>query len=410
MNRIVGLIFHNWPLKLAAILLASMLYAGFVVSQSVQELNDRVVVAPRNLTSKAVLSGNLPDVTRIRYIAVRSAGDRASADSFKASINLASVQAGTGPTFVPIDVQSVDPRFVVVSYDPPGVNVQLDPLASKDVPVSVETGDNPPGLDVRPAIVTPRTVKIIGPKSVIDRVVKARADVVIEPNGLDINRDVNLIPVDILGNELTPADVEPSTAHVRINVLTDSQTRSLAVLPIVTGTPADGFEVVSVSVTPLLVPVEGDTAGLEGVSRVNTAPVSISGATQDVIADVALSLPVGLTTIDVSTVRVTVRIRAIAGSRNFDAGIVVTGAQATLDYRLSASHALVTVGGALVDLERLDAATFTVSAQVGGLGPGTHRITLEANLPLGLTLDAIKPPQVDVTVTVAAPSLPTASP
>jgi YbbR domain-containing protein len=408
MTRALGLIFHNWPLKLAAIVLASMLYAGFVASQSVQELNDSIVVTPRNLSATAFLTEELPQVTRIRYVAVRDASDRASPTSFQAFIDLANVHPGTGPTYVPINVQSIDPRFVVVNYEPPGINVQLDPLDSKDVPVVVETGETPAGLDVRPAAVTPTTVKVFGPKSVIDRVVKARADVVIEPNALDIDRDVNLIPVDILGNRLTPADVEPNTAHVKIAVLSDSQTRSLPVTPIVTGAPAAGFEVASVAVTPLIVPVEGDSADLVGVVSANTAPLSISGATQDVVADVGLALPPGVLTINVSTVHVTVRVRAIQGSRTFDAGIVLSGARSDLDYALSTTHAIATVGGVLADLERLDATTFTVSAPVGGLGPGTHTVVLEANLPVGLSLDSIQPAEVTITITVQ-PS-PAASP
>jgi YbbR domain-containing protein len=408
MTRALGLIFHNWPLKLAAIVLASMLYAGFVASQSVQELNDSIAITPRNLSANAFLTGDLPEVTQIRYVSVRDASDRASPDSFRAFIDLAGVQPGTGPTFVAIDVQSVDPRFVVVNFAPPGINVQLDPLDSRDVPVVVETGETPAGLDVRPAEVTPKTVKVIGPKSVIDRVVKARADVVIEPNALDIDRDVSLIPVDILGNRLTPADVEPSTAHVKIAVLSDSQTRSLPVTPIVTGTAAAGFEAVSVAVTPLIVPVEGDTVDLVGVRTANTAPLSISGATQDVAADVGLALPPGVLTVGVSTVHVIVHIRAIEGSRDFDAGIVLSGARSDLDYVLSTTHAIATVGGFLADLERLDAATFTVSAPVGGLGPGSHTVKLEVNLAVGLSLVSIQP--VEVTVTISVLPSPAASP
>ena len=38
--------FHNWPLKLAAIVLATMLYAGLVASQSVQELPTGIAIVP----------------------------------------------------------------------------------------------------------------------------------------------------------------------------------------------------------------------------------------------------------------------------------------------------------------------------------------------------------------------------
>ena len=36
MRRIVGIIVHNWPLKLAAIGLATLMYGGLALSQNTQ--------------------------------------------------------------------------------------------------------------------------------------------------------------------------------------------------------------------------------------------------------------------------------------------------------------------------------------------------------------------------------------
>ncbi len=55
MKRVTRLLFHNWPLKLAAVLLATMLYAGFVVSQSVQEFTSGVQIEPLNVPTTARL-------------------------------------------------------------------------------------------------------------------------------------------------------------------------------------------------------------------------------------------------------------------------------------------------------------------------------------------------------------------
>ena len=232
MRRILRLIFHNWPLKLAAIVLATLLYAGLVVSQSAQELVGSIPVVPVNQPADAVLAANLPPVTRIRYIALGDPNARASTDSFRATIDLSPVDPTVGSRYVPINVESVDPRFRVLDYDPPGINVQLDPFVSKVVPVRVEQGDAPADLDIRPPEVTPREVTVSGPQSVLDRIVAARADVVIEANGLDVDRDVELIPVDVLGDRVTPADVEPRTAHVRIAVFQEGSSRSLPVNPV----------------------------------------------------------------------------------------------------------------------------------------------------------------------------------
>ena len=279
------------------------------------------------------------------------------------------------------------------------------------MPVRVEQGSAPDNLDIRQPEVSPAEVTVSGPQSVIDRIVAARADVIIEPNGLDIDRDVELIPVDVVGDRVTPADVEPRVAHVRIAVFRDQRQRSLVVNPVVTGSPAVGFEIAQVTAEPIVVLVEGDDDQLAALTAADTAPLSISGATQDVTADVPLNLPAGILRVGGDeTVAVTVAIRPIAATRVFDAGMSLEGERPDLDYRLSTNHALATVGGPLSDLERLDGAAFALVVQVSGLGIGTHEVPLQANLPVGLSLVGVDPDVVTVTIAAATSTNPSAAP
>ena len=410
MSRIGRLIFHNWPLKLAAIVLASMLYAGLVISQSAQELPGSIRVDVLNQPADTSLVQNPPQVTRIRYVAISAPTARATPDSFRATIDLKDVDPLAGPTVVPIRVESVDPRFTALSWDPPSVQIRLDPLKDQVVKVNVVTGAIPATLQVRPAVVTPDTVTVRGPASVIDRVTSVRADVTIEPSGLNIDRDVDLIPVDDVGNRVTPVKVDPATAHVHIDVISEPQTHSVPVNANVTGTPATGYEVVSVAVDPAVVTLQLDLNQVADLPAADTAPISISGATQSVEADVGLALPAGVLSLKDTTVHVTVTIRAKASTRTFDAGIIVSGARADLLYSLSVNHALATVGGSLADLQRLDGASFVLTAPVGGLGPGTHEVALEANLPIGLTMVGVEPPKVTVTISVPPSAAPSTGP
>jgi YbbR domain-containing protein len=59
---------------------------------------------------------------------------------------------------------------------------------------------------------------VTGPASIVDQVAESEANVAIDATGLDIDQDVELIPVDNVGDRLTPVDVEPTTAHVTIAV------------------------------------------------------------------------------------------------------------------------------------------------------------------------------------------------
>jgi YbbR domain-containing protein len=412
-RRFVGIIVHNWPLKVAAVVLATLLYAGFAVSQSVQEFAGPIQIDPVNQPEDARLTTALPQVTNIQYLSISDPGARATADSFQATVDLRNVDPAAGPAYVPVNVVSVDPRFQVVKWEPPEVRVTLDPIKTRTgIPVKVVQGPVPSGLDVREAVVTPETASVTGPSSIVDQVVRVEAHVNIEPNGLDVDQDVDLVPVDAVGDRLTPVDVEPPTAHVQIAVFKQTESRPLPVTPVISGAPAAGYEVTSISVDPLIVSVEGDADAILGLAEAPTEPIQINGVTQDVTQEVGLALPEGVQPAGGSDVKVsvTVAIRPIAGSRSYDAGIITTGGQAGLDYHLSTTHAIALVGGPVADLDRLDAAQFELLAPVGGLGPGTHEVTLTANLPVGLTLVSVDPPTVIVTVTPSGSASPGASP
>ncbi len=238
--------------------------------------------------------------------------------------------------------------------------------------------------------------------------VAAQADVLIDPSGLAVDRDVPLIPVDQLGNWLTQVRVDPTTVHVTIAVLSNSTKKSLAVHPVVTGTPPSGYDIDTITVTPSTVTVEGNPDQLSTLARADTAAIPIGTATGTIDADIDLDLPAGVLPIGSKTVHVTITLKAETGTRTFSSGLVVSGRQPTLDYQFSTLSALVTVAGPLADLDRLDPAGFTVPLDVTGLQPGVHEVTPTPNLQAGLRLLSIDPPTVTVTITARASPAPSA--
>jgi YbbR domain-containing protein len=409
-TRLVRLITYNWPLKLAAIALATLLYAGLVVSQSQFEFTSPIQIRTINQPTTAVLLGNLPPVTRVRYVVSGDVGSGPTADSFRATIDLAPVNPQAGSTYVAIDVVSLDRRFLVVDWEPRGINVQLDPKVTKDVAVVVKTGDLPTNLDVREPVVDPETVTVSGPASVVSLVVAARADVTIDPSGLLVDRDVPLIPVDIVGNILRPITVTPASAHVKIAVFTNARSKTLSVHPNVTGTPPSGYVVDTVVVDPAAVTVEANGDQLATLTRVDTKEIPIGAVTGTLETDVGFALPAGVLPVGIDKVHVTVTIKPETGTKPFMAALVMTGRQPGLEYTLSASQIQVAIGGPLADLDRLDPAAFIVNLDVGGLGPGVHELVPAPNLQAGLRLLTMDPAKVTVTVRTIASPEPSSSP
>jgi YbbR domain-containing protein len=412
MSRVVQFIVRHWPLKLAAIVLATLLYAGLVLSQSAQVWTGSVPIVPLKLPTSAVLLTNLPPVTSIRYFAPAEVAQRLTSASFSATVDLSAAQPQTdNPNVIAkVTVTNADPRVTVIDYDPSSIIVRLDPLVSKTVQVSVDHGDVPAGLELRPPVLSAEQATVSGPESVVRLVTSAEARVVVQPSGIDVDQTVDLVAVDARGEVQSPVKIEPSSVHVQIAVGSGLTRKTLPVHPVVTGTPAAGFEIASIAVDPPVVSIEGDADALAALSKLDTDPISISGASTDLVRTVPLDLPAGVDSISGDSAAVTIALRPVAATRTYSVGIVLSGARDDRTYSLSSASVLVTVGGTVAALDALDPRTLAVIADVDGLAPGSHKVKLKISLPADVQLVATSPPEVTVGIAENVSPPPTAAP
>jgi YbbR domain-containing protein len=406
MNRALRLVVHNWPLKLGAIALATLLYAGLVVSSSAKLFEGSVPIEATGVTSEVTIMSDLGAVRQIRYLAPEDLGLRLDSASFRATVDLADVDPADGRQSVAVRVAAIDPRIQVLDYEPRRIVVELDAVVSRVVPVRVVIGPVPTGLDLGVPTAEDAEVTVTGPASVVNRVAEAQARISVDASGIDINRMVDLLPVDAAGEPLSPVDVEPTSTRVRLAIFTDRQTKTLPIRPVVAGSPAAGFEVAAVTVDPLVVAVEGDVDDLVALEVADTSPVTITGATSNLVTTTTLELPAGIQALGSPTVTVTVTFRPITATRTFEAGLLLVGARADRDYTLSTDRVLVTIGGSVADLDRLSGAELAVTLDVSGLEDGPHEVGVGANLTTGLTLVGASPDPVTVTITASATASP----
>ena len=407
MTRALRLITHNWPLKLGAVALATLLYGGLVVSQSSAPFPGTVQIHALNPPAGAIVLTNLGAVSGIRYVAPPDLGLRIDSESFEATVDLAGITPTGQPETLDVSVEAVDSRIQVLDFEPKRIAVTVDAVGTKTVPVRVVLGPVPSGFDIGDPVADTSSVTVSGPQSIVDTVIEVQAPVTIDASGIDVNQLVGLVPVDDKGTELgvdSRIEIEPPRVRVQVQVFTDRRSKPVPVTPNVIGTPAAGFEVASVEVTPPVVSIQGDANDLASVDRADTTPVSISGASSQVTQSVAFALPDGVQALNVTSVEVTVKLRPVTATRTFEAGLQLIGARADLEYTLSSDRVLVTIGGSVAELDRLSASHLVLTLDVAGLGPGDHEITATANLTTGLSLISASPNPITVTVSNPAPS------
>lgn len=152
--------------------------------------------------------------------------------------------------------------------------------------------------------------------------------------------------------------------------------RRVEVLPKVVGTPVQGFAVESVTVTPAVVSIRGASALVEGLARVSTEPIDISGLDRRTEQPAALDLPNGVEPAELVELRAEIDILALNEQRTFTEVPVhvwnVPGVRAT------PSTAQVVLRGPAATLRELAVEDVTVFVHPGEQGSQTRVRVLHA--------------------------------
>ena len=184
---------HNWPTKLLALLLAIILWGGLItqdptltrekhfssVSVSVsgeESVKRNGFIVTSDLTSLLADVSLTADVPQMQYA-------NAKATNYNVRIDLSRISSA-GEQEIRILSTNSSTYGTVSSIQPSTVTIDVEEYITRfRIPVSVQTvGSAPEGYYAGAATLDPPTVTISGPKSMVDKIV--RAEVVLELNNL----------------------------------------------------------------------------------------------------------------------------------------------------------------------------------------------------------------------------------
>ena len=400
---------RNWALKLGALALATVLYTGLVFSGSFSEQTfPGVPVTAVNQPEGTYLLTQQLGTVEIRYRIATGAPSPVTSESFAVTIDLASYDMAQAPErqSLRIRVRALSDGLEVLPYSPCCISVALDRLDEAQVRVAVDNGEVPAGLEIGTPELSVRQVTASGPQSLLHRVDRALATVRIDESGIDCCGQVDLVPVDIDGRRVESVELNPSTVRVQIEVSTVETSRTVPIRPLLSGAPAAGFEVGTVSADPSVVTLRGAPEVLAAIGEVLTEPISLSGSQTTLHATGSLVIPEGARLADPADAEpsIVVQVREIVATRTLLLGLVCAGEPPGSACLPQVAQVAVTVRGTVTALNALDPADLTPVLDVTGLGPGDHLVQPSLTLPDGVTQVTISP--ISVTVTIVPPATP----
>ncbi|MBV9329425.1 MAG: hypothetical protein JO352_37460 [Chloroflexi bacterium] len=351
---------------------------------------------------------------RLWVTAPQNVFTRLQPENFTAQVD--ATGAAAGDTQLPISASSTDPEVRSVSPDPANLLLHLEEVRDQVVPVRANLqGQAASGYTVGTAAVDPPRITVTGAASLVGRASEAVVDVNIDHVTVSINGAFTPRILDDRGNDLKDLNLRASPQSVTVQVPITQQTlyKQVGIRPNIQGQPAPGYALQPVEVNPPTTTLVGDSASLEAVNFVDTAPIDISGISSTVVRNIALSPPPRTLLLqDGQTVTVTMRVTTLPMTQT----VRVAPSVINLSGAVQLAHPLdlvsVTISGPAPTLQNLTLSPndFKVVVDASGKGPGRYTLDVKVQqVPAGLTMEDFTPKQVQVDLE-QAPATPTPVP
>jgi YbbR domain-containing protein len=266
--------------------------------------------------------------------------------------------------------------------------------------IPIELRDLPEGLEVVEESVQQVEVRLRGPAEVLRRL--TAQDVNVGVDLLDAEPGERLAYLTV-GDVTAPfgarvARVTPTTVRV---VLDRTVERLVEIIPRVVGSPAAGFELADIDLSPQRIEVVGPSSRIEGLAQVTTEPVSVDGLREPYARLVRVELDPLVRVAREENVALRLDIREERGRRELT-GVAVKGLPAGPPATLVPATVSVRVEGPRSVVEGLRSEDLVAQVELNALGPGRHAVapSIIISSPEANAIDviSIEPEEVEVRI------------
>jgi len=328
-------------------------------------------------------------------------------------LDLSGLSAGehTSELQIQVDARPVQ----ILSASPKSVTFSLEPLATQTLPVDATlSGEAAIGYQTGEVEIDPVNVVVAGAQSQVEKVARTRVSVNFDGVRENVDRTLKVEVLDSKGQPVEGITVTPESIHVTLPVSQQGGYRDVAVKVITTSRVASGYRLTDISVFPPVVTVFATNpelvTNLPGV--VETAPLDLQNAKDDINTRLSLNLPEGVSIVGDQTVLIQAGVSAIESSVTL-AGekVEIIGLENGLTAVASPLTVDVIVSGPLPLLDTLTRQDVRITVDLTGLAVGTHQVTPKIEVLISdVVVKSILPNTIEVVITVTGAPTATATP
>jgi YbbR domain-containing protein len=331
--------------------------------------------------------------------------------NFVATMDLSQAQPGT-PVSVPIKVTCNAEAVRVEVWDPTEQIIHLEAIRALTLPVTIEVeGQVATGYQAATPVIAPDQVTIEGPEAVLTQVASIAGSVDVNGARANMVEKVPLKPLVAEGRLVPGLQWTPDQVEVQVEVLRKLGYKpDVEVVPDRRGEPAPGYRLGSVSVEPSTVTLAGLPSVLDELPGfIETWPISVTGATENLLKHTPLAVPDSVVVVGVDFVTVTIEVWPIQSSRAMTAAVEIQGVRPGWVATPSPSVVDVILEGPDTALNEIKPEDIRVILDLFSYGLGEHRVTPRVLAPEGIAIVSVIPETIEVWIAPASTPTPTAT-
>jgi YbbR domain-containing protein len=255
-----------------------------------------VLVTPVNLSPEFVLAQT--SRVRVRVEARENDIPTLRASDFRATVDLQGIAEGDRAS-LPVEVESLNSNVTVLSVDPPRIQVELVRIQSEEFPVQVNiTGSLPASFrESQDRVISPAFVTASARPELLANVDRIEIDVNLSGQRESFRFTGPLVARNRNGDtQIVTLSNAQATVEFFIEQVTIEKT-----LPLrhrLSGNPAPGYQVDSITIQPRFVTVTGAREIVDSLTEVVLESVDINGASDSVTQRVPIQIPPNVAVLD----------------------------------------------------------------------------------------------------------------
>lgn len=314
------------------------------------------------------------------------------------------VSMDTTPVMVPLTATCNGINQENITLSRTAIPISIENMASKEFPITVDTGDSIPGKEYEIGSLKPNPEQVIlrGPESIINKIDSVVAQIDVTGMTMDGTKKAKLKLIDKNQTEISQSTIDDDisfdggTSEINVQVELWKKQSDVSLQVEYSGQPAAGYQVTSISTTPETITVAGKDEAIQALLENHnqlTVPkkyISIAGAKKSVTKEISLKelLPSNMKLSSNTTETISVTITILPeGSREFDVdvdSIVTTNVAKNLTVTYDQKELTIQVNGELEAVKNMTSGDISASLDFTGKGEGDYNMPVSIVLPNGV--------------------------